>query len=77
MIKRIPALLVAAFLVSGLCFGTAQLHASQATDCYALGYHGPCTTQTDCEVLCLELIPENGGAGICFLIVRCCRCATK
>lgn len=77
MIKRISSLLVAAFVVGGLSFGAAQLRAGEATDCVALGYEGPCEDEQDCHDLCIELIPENNGAGICFETIGCCRCAWK
>lgn len=74
MVKRISSLLVAAFVVGGLSFGAAQLGAGQALVCE--GYHGVCASQGECEDLCEQLFPENGGVGICFPN-GCCMCAEK
>lgn len=73
--KRISSLLVAAFVLGGLSFGASQLTAGEATDCQALGYHGPCTNGS-CYDLCLQLYPLNGGEGICFPN-DCCMCAER
>lgn len=77
MMKRISSLLLAAFFLGGLSFGAAQLTAGEATDCEALGYHGPCDSEGRCEDLCLQLFPDNNGVGICFTDVWCCMCAER
>ena len=75
IVKRIRTLMVTAFVVGGLSFGVAQLGAGEGGDCE--GYHGPCADQGECEELCIELFPLNGGEGICFLWNHCCMCAER
>jgi hypothetical protein len=78
MIRRIQSLLMAAFVVGGLTFGTAQLRAGGGGDwCTEHGYHGPCDAEGDCYELCIFLFPLNDGVGICFESVWCCMCAEK
>jgi hypothetical protein len=76
MMKRISSLLVAALVLGGLSFGAAQLRGGEATDCEALGYHGPCDASGSCYDLCLHLYPLNNGDGVC-LPNDCCMCVER
>ncbi len=73
MIRRMRSLFLAAFVVVGLTFGAAQLWAGQGSECL----YGPCDEEGQCEELCLDLFPLNGGAGFCIVHTWCCMCAEK
>jgi hypothetical protein len=75
MIRKIRSAAVAVVVVSAFAFGTFQLRGGETATCE--GTHGPCSDQPECERLCEQLFPENGGIGICFLPEGCCMCAER
>lgn len=72
---RMAGVILGLLVSAGLSFGASELFAARTLDC-GPGYHGTCSTQQECEDLCLVLFPNNGGIGTCEFN-NCCRCAER